>query len=162
MKWGRWLKGVLAFAVLVTLHYTVRPLLGLRVSVDFLVIAVLLMSVRTRPGAAALLGFATGLVSDALSPSAFGAGALAMSLIGFAASRLKAVFFADNILLHASFFFAGKWVHDFVYLVVDRQATLLALAAQLFVWTPLSAALTALVGVFLIVVFRATFEPQAV
>lgn len=160
MKWQRFFRGLAAFAILVALHYTARPLLGWRVNVDFLVIAVLLMSVRMRPGAAALLGFGTGLVADSLSPTVFGAGAMAMSVIGFGASWLKAVFFADNVLLHASFFFAGKWVHDFVYLIAERRSGFVELLAQLFIWTPLSAALTAVVGVFIILVFRATFEPQ--
>jgi uncharacterized membrane protein YeaQ/YmgE (transglycosylase-associated protein family) len=93
MSAARALRAVAAFAVLVALHYAVRPLLGWRVMMDFLVIAVLLMAVRVRPAFAALLGFATGLIADALSPTALGAGALAMTLIGFAASWLKAVFF---------------------------------------------------------------------
>ena len=81
MSWTRTARAVIAFALLVLLHYTVRPLLGWRTPVDFLVIAVLLSAVRVRPGAAALIGFCTGLVADSLTPSAFGAGALAMTAI---------------------------------------------------------------------------------
>ena len=40
-----------------------------------------------------------------------------MSVVGFAASWLKAVFFADNLALHALFFFVGKWAFDMLYLL---------------------------------------------
>ncbi len=72
MRWHVTLRVVIAFVLLVALHYTVRPLLGWRVSMDFLVIAVLLMAVRVRPGAAAMIGFATGLVADSLTPTSRG------------------------------------------------------------------------------------------
>ena len=161
MSAARALRAVAAFAVLVALHYAVRPLLGWRVMMDFLVIAVLLMAVRVRPAFAALLGFTTGLIADALSPTALGAGALAMTLIGFAASWLKAVFFADNVVLHAFFFFAGKWTYDIIYTLAERRLGGLDLVAQLLLWSPLSAALTAVVGVLVLILFRTTLEPQS-
>ncbi|MEW5917399.1 MAG: rod shape-determining protein MreD, partial [Gemmatimonadota bacterium] len=90
MNWRRAFALTAAFLILIVLHYTLRPLLAWRASIDFLVIGVLLLSVRMRPGAAALLGFVTGLISDSLTPATLGAGALAMSVIGFAASWLRA------------------------------------------------------------------------
>ncbi len=160
MNWRKAVALVVAFLILVTLHYTVRPLLGWRASIDFLVIAVLLLSVRMRPGAAALLGFLTGLVSDSLTPATLGAGALAMSVVGFAASWLRAVIFADNVVLHAFFFFIGKWAFDLIYIVVARGAPPLELLAQAGVWSPLSAALTAAAGVFVMLAYRMTLDPQ--
>lgn len=162
MSVKRLLKGTAIFVLLVVLHYSVRPLLGSRVTMDFLVIAVLLLSVRMRPGAAAILGFFSGLVADSLTPLSFGAGALALAVLGYGASWLKAVFFADNVLLHAIFFFAGKWAYDVLYLVAERRIDLGNLPAQLFVWSPLSALATALAGVIIIVMFRTTLEPQPV
>src|SRR5204863_41400 len=85
-------------AVLVFLHYTLRPILAWRASPDFLIIALLLAAVRVRPGVAAIIGFIIGLASDSLALGAFGAGALAMTLIGFSWSKLKAVFFADHVI----------------------------------------------------------------
>ncbi len=160
MSWRRAVALIVAFLILVTLHYTVRPLLGWRASIDFLVIAVLLLSVRMRPGAAAALGFLTGLVSDSLTPATLGAGALAMSVVGFAASWLRAVIFADNVALHAFFFFIGKWAFDLIYLVIARGAPPLELLAQAGVWSPLSAALTATAGVFVMLAYRMTLDPQ--
>lgn len=139
---------------LVLLHYTVRPLLGARVQVDFLVIVLLLIAVRSRPAVAAFSGVLIGLATDAMTPAAFGAGALAMTLVGFAASWLKSVFFSEHLALNAMFVFAGKWAFDLVYVLAERRVGGVDLLAQLFWWSPLSAALTALVGLAVIVASR--------
>lgn len=143
---------------LVALHYTLRPMLDLRANVDFLVIAVLVVAVRVRPGAAALVGFLIGLVADALTPEAFGAGALAMTLVGYAASELKATFFADNVLLNAVFVFVGKVAVDVVFLLAEGRLGGLALVTQLLLWTPLAALVTAMVGLGVMAVVRPSFE----
>jgi rod shape-determining protein MreD len=160
MNWGRGARATGVFLLLVVLHYTLRPLLGWRAPMDFLVIAVLLAAVRVRPGTAALIGFATGLIADSLVPSAFGAGALAMTSIGAAASWLKAVFFADNVVLHGFFFFVGKWLFDAIYLTAERRVHGTELLTQLLVWSPLAAALTAVAGVILLLMLRPVLEPS--
>jgi rod shape-determining protein MreD len=161
MSWARVARALAAFLVLVVLHFTLRPLLGWRASLDFLVIAVLLASVRVRPGAAAVIGMFTGLVADSLTPTAFGAGALGMTVIASAASWLKAVFFADNVVLHAFFFFVGKWLFDLVYLVAERRLGGMELVTQLLLWSPLAAALTAVAGVVVLLLLRPMLEPSA-
>lgn len=158
MKWLPFLKATGVFLVLVLLHYTVRPLLGTRVTADFLVIAVLVTAVQVRPGAAALIGFATGVVADSLSPLSFGAGALAMSVVGFVASWLKAAVFGDNLLVQAIFIAAGKWAHDLLYLVVERRLGAGELAIQLLFWSPLSAVATGVVALLLLSLFRPELE----
>lgn len=139
---------------LVMLQYTLRPLLGWRVQVDFLIVALLMISVRSRPAIAAFCGFALGVVTDALTPEVFGAGALAMTLVGFMASWLKAAFFTENLVLNAIFVFAGKWAFDIVYLTAARQAHGSDFALQVFAWSPLAAALTAVVGVAVLIASR--------
>ena len=136
---------------LLTLQYTVRPLLGWRVQVDFLVIVLLMISVRSRPAIAAFCGLVLGIVTDSLTPGAFGAGALAMTLVGFLSSWLKAAFFTENPVLNATFIFAGKWTFDLVYLTAARQTSGSDFAAQLFLWSPLAAALTAVAGLAVLV-----------
>ncbi len=158
MNVQRTLRLTLLFVVLIVLHFTLRPVLAWRAEADFLVLAVLLGAVRLRPGLAALLGFVVGILCDALVPSAFGAGAFTLAVIGFAASWLKAVFFSDNVLLHAFFFFAGKWVYDILFLVLERQQGAGAMVTQLLVWSPLAAALTALTGLFILMLFRSMLE----
>ena len=154
-------KGFGVFVLLVALHYSVRPLLGTRISVDFLVIAVLLTAVHVRPGVAALIGFATGLIADSLTPLAFGAGALALSAVGSAASWLKAAVFGDNLVLQAIFLAAGKMAFDIVYLVAERRLGFGGLLVQLLLWSPLSALATGLAGVLVVLTFRISMESRS-
>jgi len=152
MNVGGAIRALISFLIFVVLHYTLRPLLGWRAPMDFLVLALLLASVRVRPATAAVIGFALGLISDSLAPDALGAGAVAMTVVGFGASYLKAVFFADNLVLNAFFFFLGKWVFDILYGF--------ELVQQLLLWSPLSAAVTAAVGVLLLFIMRPLLEPS--
>lgn len=148
------------FALLLLLHYTVRPLLGSRVSLDFLVIAVLLTAVHVRPGVAAAIGFAAGLITDSLTPLSFGAGAFALSAVGFGASWLKAAVFGDNLLLQALFLGAGKWAFDLLYLLAERRLGPGDIVMQLAVWSPLSAVATGLAGVLIVLTFRLSMEAR--
>jgi rod shape-determining protein MreD len=160
MSW-RTLRPVLAFVLLVVLHYTLRPVLGWRTSIDFLILALLIASVRMRPGLAAMLGFGMGLVADSLSVGAFGSAALAMSVVGFAASWLRAVVFAENLALHAAFFFAGKWLFDIVFLIIERRLKGLELITQLFIWSPITAMVTALAGILVLILMRPMLDTQS-
>jgi rod shape-determining protein MreD len=154
------LKTVGVFLLLILLHYTVRPLVGARISLDFMVVAVLLLAVQVRPGVAALIGFAVGLVADSMTPLSFGAGALALSAVGSIASWLKTTVFGDNFLLQVVFLAAGKWAFDILYLVVERRLGLADLAVQLVLWSPLSAIATGLAGTLVIMLFRISMESR--
>ncbi len=152
---------LLVFLVLVLLHYTLRPLLGWRIGPDFLVIALLVAAIRMRPGSAALLGLLLGIVADSLEPHAFGAGALAMTLVGFSASWLKAVFFADDVLLNAFFFLAGTWAFDAVYLLAEHRASGGELFVEILVWSPLKGVVTALFGLIVLLILRPILRTPA-
>lgn len=155
-----WVKHVSVFILLVALHYSVRPFLGARISVDFLVIAVLLTAVYARPGIAALIGFATGAIADSLTPSSFGSGALAMAVVGYTASWLKAAVFGDNVLAQVVFIGAGKLAFDIIYLVAERRLALADLVVQLLVWSPASAVATGLAAVLVVFAFRISMESR--
>jgi rod shape-determining protein MreD len=146
------------FVSLVVLQFTLRPILDWRAGIDFLIIALLMVAVRTRPGVAALVGFLMGLVVDSLAPEAFGAGALALTIVGFGASRLKSAFFADNVVVNAVFVFLGKCAADAIFLLAEQRLNGAALLGQLLIWTPLSALLTALVGLVVLSLVRPTME----
>ncbi|HEY2849998.1 MAG TPA: rod shape-determining protein MreD [Gemmatimonadaceae bacterium] len=154
MTLGRAVWMLVVFVALIVLHFTLRPLLDWRASIDFLVIALLLVAVRARPGVAALAGFTLGLLADSLTPAAFGAGALAMTAVGFGASWLKDAFFADNIALNGVFIFAGKWVFDTIFLLAERRLQGTDLLVQLFVWSPAAAAVTAIAGLMVLLTAR--------
>jgi rod shape-determining protein MreD len=151
-------RGLLTFLVLVLLHYTLRPLLGWRAPIDFLLLAVITAAVRMRPAGGALLGFCIGLIADALSPAALGAGALGMSVVGYTAAWLKAVFFAESLPLNALFFFLGKWAFDIIYFAAEHRLQGIELVQQLVLWSPLSAAATALAGVLVLLLLRPFLE----
>jgi len=158
MNWGSILRTVICCVILVMLHYTVRPLLGWRAPIDFMLIAALFGAVRMRPGMAAMYGLFLGLVSDALAVNGFGAAALGMTIVAYTASWLKAVFFADNLALNAFFLFVGKWLFDIVVVLASRRILGTELAMQIFVWSPLAAALTAIAGAIVLTLLRPIME----
>lgn len=160
MTLGGTVRAVVTFIILVLLHYTLRPLLGWRAPMDFLLLALLLASIRVRPAAAALIGLAMGLVADSLTPESLGAAAIAMTIVGYLASWLRAVFFADNLALNAFFFFLGKWTFDIIYFLVEQRLGGIELVQQLLLWSPLSAAATAVAGILLLLMMRPMLEPS--
>ncbi len=161
MTWTNAARTAVICAFFIVLHYTLRPLLGWRASIDFLMIALLFGAVRMRPGMAAVYGLVLGMISDSLSVSSFGAAALGMCAVGFAASWLKAVFFADNLVLNGFFLFLGKWLFDVIYLLASHRLGAGELVMQILVWSSLSAAVTALAGVFALMLLRPLMEVRA-
>jgi rod shape-determining protein MreD len=148
---------VLVMGLLVLLHFYLRPRLGsARVSPDFLLIGLVLFAMRAGPGAGALAGFAVGVVTDALTPAAFGAGALAHTVVGYLAAWGRAVFFADNLLVNAAFVAVAVWVRDLVLLVASGtgQGRLLV---ELTLNSPLQALSTALFALLVLAAFREWF-----
>ena len=95
-----------------------------------------------------------------LALGAFGAGALAMTLIGFGWSRLKAVFFADHVLLNGFFLFLGKWAYEVMMNLVERRTHGAELLMQILVWSSLSAAVTAVAGVLALMLLRPVLETR--
>jgi rod shape-determining protein MreD len=161
MNWTGAVRTIFVCAILIVLHYTLRPLLAWRASIDFMIVALLLGSVRMRPGAAAVYGFVLGLVADSLGASVFGAAALGMSTVAFAASWLKAVFFADNLALNGFFLFVAKWAFDLIFLLIGALSGGGSdLLMQIFVWSPLAAAVTAVAGVLVLSLLKPVMEKR--
>jgi rod shape-determining protein MreD len=147
----------LVMALLVLLHFYLRPRLwSARVSPDFLLIALVFFAMRAGPGAGALAGFTVGIVSDSLTPAAFGAGALAHTVVGYLAAWGRAVFFADNLLVNAGFVAVALWVRDLLLLVASGtpQGQLLV---ELTINSPLQALSTALFALLVLAAFREWF-----
>jgi rod shape-determining protein MreD len=151
------LRAVAGFVLLVVAHFAVRPLVGGAIPVDFLTVAVLFAVVRVRPGYAALIGFLAGLGIDSLTLDAFGTAALAYTLIGYVASRLKAAFFTEHLGLTAIFIVAAKWCFDVLTLVVRGGVGDAGWWFQVLVWSPLAGLLSACIGLLLLVVARPWF-----
>ena len=148
---------VLVLALLVLLHFYLRPRLGsARVSPDFLLIGLVFFAMRAGPGAGAIAGFFVGVVNDALTPAAFGAGALAHTVVGYLAAWGRAVFFADNLLVNAAFVAVALWVRDLILLLASgtSQGRLLV---ELTLNSPLQALFTAGFALMVLAAFREWF-----
>jgi rod shape-determining protein MreD len=161
MNWASGVRVALICLILIVLHFSVVPLLSWRASIDFLLIALVFGAVRMRPAGAAIYGFVLGLASDSLVAGAFGAAALAGTLVGFGASWLKAVFFADNLALNGFFLFVGKWAFDIVQALMERRMHGTELLMQLIVWSPLAAAVTAVAGVLAVTLLKPLLEVRS-
>lgn len=156
-----WFRLLVAVIVLVTAHFVLRPLLGDRIEIDFLVLALLLLAIRVRPGVGALVGLALGAAADSASPSGFGSAMLALTLVGYVTSWLKAAFFAENALLDGVVIFVSAWGVVLLRLLLSGRAFEPGIAVAALVWAPLSAALTAVVGAVLFAVLRPLLKPAS-
>ena len=146
---------ILVLVGLVVLHFTVRGRLGGdRIAPDFLLLALLIYTIRAQPGRSAAAGFVIGLLRDALTPASFGAGALAHTLVGYLSSWAKAVFFAENVFVNACLFFAGTWLRNLVVLLASGRISGAQLGWELLVWSPLQSLTTAAVGIVVLWMFR--------
>jgi rod shape-determining protein MreD len=139
---------------LVVLQFSVRPRLGDdRMAPDFLLVALLIYTIRAQPGKSAGAGFVVGLLRDALTPASFGAGALAHTLVGYLSAWSKAVFFAENLFVNGCLFFAGTWVRNLVMAVASGKIRGGLLGWELLVWSPIQSLTTAIVGVLVLWLF---------
>ena len=150
---------LIAFAVLVLLHYTLRPLLGWRIGPDLLLVATLVVAIRVRPGTAALVGLVVGLISDSIGTEAFGAAALAMTVVSYGASWLQSTVFADDLTVTAMLFFFGEWAFDAIFYFASRTGGGDPVLVPLFVWAPMRAGVTALFGVVTLMILRPILRP---
>lgn len=147
--------------LLVVLHFTVRSHLGDdRVAPDFLLLALMIYTIRAEPGKSAAAGFVIGLLRDAMTPVSFGAGALAHTLVGFFSSWAKAVFFAEHVFVKGCLFFAGTWLRNLIVLLVSSKLQSSQVAWELLVWSPLQGLTTALVGIAVLWFFRGWLSPR--
>lgn len=149
---------VLLLLFLVVLQFYVRPRLwGERVSPDFLFLGLMLFAMRSSPGVAAVAGFIVGLGSDALTPSRFGAGMLAHTLVGYFVSWTRAVFFTDNVLVNAAFVGAALWVRDLLMLVLSGASDR-PIFTELTIYSPIEALATAAFALLVLLASRQWFS----
>ncbi len=141
-------------AILVALQFSVRSRLGdERTAPDFLLLALLIYTIRAQPGRSAAAGFLVGLLRDALTPASFGAGALAHTLVGYLSAWGKAVFFAENLFVNGCLLFAGTWFRNLVVALASGKLKGTQLGWELLVWSPLQSLTTAVAGVAVLWLF---------
>src|SRR2546428_5234197 len=101
MRWSDRYRLVPILGGLVLLQFSLRARLGDdRVAPDFLLLAVLIYTIRAQPGRSARAGFLVGLLRDALTPASFGAGEVADTLVGHLSAGGKDVYFAVNVIVN--------------------------------------------------------------
>lgn len=108
----RW-KFTLFIVVLVALHFILRYGMGLGVlAPDLLVVALLVASRRLRPGGAAGVGFALGVLEGAVNPGVMGVASLALAVVGYLGSRSREWLAGDDPVTMVAFFFAGTLLYE--------------------------------------------------
>ena len=154
MRRGDRYRYLVVLGALVALHFSVRGRLGDdRVAPDFLLLALLIYSVRAQPGSSALAGFVVGVLRDALTPASFGAGALAHTIVGYLSAWGKAVFFAENVFVSGFLFFGGTWIRNLVVALASGTMQGQVLGWELLVWSPLQSLSTAVSGMLVLWLF---------
>lgn len=102
-------------AGLALVHFLLHVGFGLRAAPDLLTVALLLGAREVGIGTAAALGLVAGLLEDSLSVLAFGANALAMTLVGVAGGATRDLFVGDSRLFVVTYFLFGKWLRDLIH-----------------------------------------------
>ena len=145
---------LLVLAGLVALQFSVRSRLGNeKIAPDFLLLALMIYTIRAQPGKGAVAGLIVGLMRDALAPASFGAGALAHTLVGYLSAWGKAVFFAENLFVNGCLFFAGTWLRNLVVSLASGTLQGGQLGWELLVWSPLQSLTTAVTGMLTVWLF---------
>lgn len=148
--------------LVVAAQFVLRPRLGpARYAPDFIFIALLFYAMRVRPGAGAVAGLLVGVVTDAVAPTAFGAAALAHTIVGYLASWVRRVFVADNIVVTALLVFAAAWLRDAIQMLAANQLSGGALGWQLLAAAPLASLVTAATALVLLLLFRRWLVPHS-
>lgn len=140
--------------ILVLAQFALRPRLGYpAIAPDFLLLALMLYAIRSRPGTAALAGFLVGLAGDAVTPARVGAGALAHTVVGYLAAWGRAVFFPDNLFINGVVIALAVWIRNAIQLLASGPGPG-GLTVPLLVHAPLQALTTALMAALVLVVFQ--------
>lgn len=137
-------------AVLVLVHLVLHVGLGIGESApDLMTIAVLLAARRMRATTAALLGLLLGVLEDSLALVAFGASAVAFSLIALLGARSRDLFEGDSLLFVAVYLFLGKVLRDAIHVVLTEAESGVLLTA-----TPIAALYAMVAGLIALGVYR--------
>lgn len=156
----RFVLAILAPA-LVLLHFLIH--VGFSVGFgapDFLTLALLLASRETRVGVGAALGFTFGLLEDAFSVLAFGASALAMTVIGILGALSRDLFVGDSLLFVFAYLGMGKFLRDIIYWVVAGETVREPFVSGVLVGGGLAALYVAVVGTALVFFAGGTRTPR--
>jgi rod shape-determining protein MreD len=140
------------------MHYFLQIGMGLDAAPDLLTVALLLAAREVGMGTAAGIGFAFGLLLDAFSLLAFGANAVAMTVLGAAGARTRDWFVGDSFFFVVSYLFLGKWVKDLLHWVAVGEAVREPFVQAILLGATIEALYAAAVGVLVVTITGAWWE----
>ncbi len=139
--------------LLPVLHFLLHVGFGMgRGAPDLLAVGLLLLAREVRTGTAAGIGFFLGLLEDAFSLLAFGANALACTLLGVLGSRSRELFVGESLLFLVSYLLLGTWLRAALHWVVAGDDVRRDATQALLIEGPMDAVYAALVGVLILLV----------
>jgi rod shape-determining protein MreD len=105
-----------ALAVALGLQTTLTTYVRETATLDFVLIVVVYLSLTSGPTTGVVAGSAAGLIQDALSSGIMGIGALAKTLVGFAAGRIGTQFIVTAPLPRFVVFIGASVLHAAVFM----------------------------------------------
>ena len=134
------------------LHFVLRVGLGVGDwSPDLLAVGLLVAALRLPVALAAGLGFAFGIIEDALSILSFGANAMALTIVGILGSWSREFFVGGSVVFLVSYFTIGVWFRSALHWLVSGWSVGEEAVRLLLVEMPLAALYGAGVGTLLLV-----------
>ena len=135
------------------LHFTLHVGLGIGAwAPDLLTVGLLVTARQVRTGTAAGIGFALGLMEDALSILSFGANAMALTVVGILGARSRELFVGESLEFLASYLALGIWLRGAIHWLLTRDGAREEAIRVLVVQAPVAAAYGAAVGIVLLMV----------
>lgn len=140
---------------LVVAHFALHLSFGVEdTAPDLLTIAVLLSARQVAGGLAAGVGFALGLLEDAVSLGAFGAAAVTQTIVGYLGARSRDLFVGDSAVFLGFYLFLGAWVQDALYFMLAGGVRRGEPVEMLLLNAPLEAVYAAVVGLVAVILYR--------
>lgn len=134
-------------------HFTLHVGLGIGAGApDLLTVGLLVTARQVRTGTAAGMGFALGLMEDALSILSFGANTVALTVVGILGARSRDVFVGESLTFLASYLALGIWLRGAIHWLLTRDGAREEAIRVLVVQVPVAAAYAAAVGTVLLMV----------
>jgi rod shape-determining protein MreD len=139
--------------LLPVLHFLLHVGLGVGAwAPDLLTVGLLVTARQVRTGTAAGVGFALGLLEDALSILSFGANTMALTLVGILGARSRELFVGESVAFLASYLALGTWLRGAIHWLLTQESPREEAVRVLLVQAPAAAAYAAVVGTLLLLV----------
>ena len=139
--------------LLPVLHFFLHVGLGIGPwAPDLLTVSVLVTAVKVKTETAAGIGFALGLMEDALSILSFGASTMALTAVGILGTRSSNFFVGESVGFLVSYLTLGIWLRGAIHWVLVWEGSGYGLVRILLVQTPAAALYGAAVGTILLLI----------